>query len=67
VRAIVANMWRGARRVRYLADDEPDPTPEELDAIADQLREEDDRHQDGVTPNVRVVEVRHARRPDEAA
>lgn len=67
-RVVVAQMWTGARIVGRLADGDPDPTPEELDAIARDLLAEDPRRQDGVLPNVRVLEIRTARVPaDEAA
>jgi len=63
-RSIVAFMWSGARKVRSLADNEEDPSPQDLQAIADRLREENDRRQDGVTPTVRIVASRRVRRPE---
>jgi hypothetical protein len=56
-------MWDGVRIVRRLADDDPDPTPEELAALAHDLLACYPRRQDGVLPNVRVLEARTTRTP----
>jgi len=61
-RAVVAFFWRGSRVIRRLAEGEPDPSAEELQAIADRLREENPRRQDGAPVNVRVVARRGVRR-----
>jgi len=63
-RAIVAFGWTGSRVIRRLTETDPDPSAAELQAIADRLRQENPRHQDGAPVNVRVVAFRHVRRPE---
>lgn len=61
-RAIVAQMWTGSRVIRRLTETDPDPSPEELDAIARDLLAKNSKRQDGVLPRVRVLARRGVRR-----
>jgi hypothetical protein len=52
-RTVVVLLWRGPLALQHLAPGEPDPTPEELDAIATEYA----AWSQGVRPSVRVLEA----------
>lgn len=52
-RVVVAMLWSGARVLDRLEPGDPEPTPEELDALATALTPWND---DCVRPTVRVLE-----------
>jgi hypothetical protein len=56
---VVATCWAGAMTMSRLRYGEPDPTPDQLDAIADTIA-----ISHGVRPTVRVIELAFHRPPE---
>jgi hypothetical protein len=55
---VVATCWAGSMTLARLRHGEPDPTPEELQALADQIP-----ISSGVKPKVRIIELAFYRPP----